>query len=138
MSLSTSSSAFKREHQFEKRKAEAQRIRAKFTERVPVIVERDERSDIEPIDKIKYLVPQELHWGQFITVIRKRIRLNPEKGLFVFASNVMLNSTEATMGQVYEEHRDEDGFLYVTYAGENTFGGFEQVDDSTEIELENQ
>jgi len=28
------------------------------------------------------------------------------------------------MGQVYSEHRDEDGFLYVTYSGENTFGRF--------------
>ena len=26
------------------------------------------------------------------------------------------------MGQVYEEHKDEDGFLYITYSGENTFG----------------
>jgi len=26
------------------------------------------------------------------------------------------------MGQVYSEHRDEDGFLYVAYSGENTFG----------------
>jgi len=28
----------------------------------------------------------------------------------------------STMGQVYAEHRDEDGFLYVAYSGENTFG----------------
>ena len=29
------------------------------------------------------------------------------------------------MATVYEEHKDEDGFLYITYSGENTFGGFE-------------
>ena len=28
----------------------------------------------------------------------------------------------ASMGQIYEEHRDEDGFLYIAYSGENTFG----------------
>lgn len=27
-----------------------------------------------------------------------------------------------TMGQLYEKERDEDGFLYVAYSGENTFG----------------
>lgn len=27
------------------------------------------------------------------------------------------------MSQVYEAHKDTDGFLYVSYSGENTFGG---------------
>jgi GABA(A) receptor-associated protein len=28
----------------------------------------------------------------------------------------------STMGAIYEEHKDEDGFLYIAYSGENTFG----------------
>ena len=28
----------------------------------------------------------------------------------------------ALMSDVYEDHKDEDGFLYITYSGENTFG----------------
>ena len=28
----------------------------------------------------------------------------------------------ALMSQVYEHQKDEDGFLYITYSGENTFG----------------
>ena len=27
-----------------------------------------------------------------------------------------------SVGEIYEEHKDEDGFLYVQYSGENTFG----------------
>ena len=27
------------------------------------------------------------------------------------------------MSTVYEEQKDEDGFLYVQYSGESTFGG---------------
>jgi GABA(A) receptor-associated protein len=26
------------------------------------------------------------------------------------------------MSTLYEEHKDEDGFLYMTYSGETTFG----------------
>ena len=28
----------------------------------------------------------------------------------------------ALMSAIYEENKDEDGFLYMTYSGENTFG----------------
>ncbi|KAF3792653.1 Autophagy-related protein 8d [Nymphaea thermarum] len=28
------------------------------------------------------------------------------------------------MSTIYEEHKDDDGFLYMTYSGENTFGAF--------------
>ena len=30
--------------------------------------------------------------------------------------------SSASMGQIYEDHHDEDGFLYIAYSGENTFG----------------
>jgi GABA(A) receptor-associated protein len=33
------------------------------------------------------------------------------------------------MSSLYEEHRDEDGFLYITYSGENTFGWEEVPSD---------
>ena len=28
----------------------------------------------------------------------------------------------ALMSDVYDDHKDQDGFLYMTFAGENTFG----------------
>ena len=60
--------------------------------------------------------------GQFIHVIRKRIKLSPERALFIFC-NGLLPPTSSVLSQVYEANKDEDGFLYVTYSGENTFGG---------------
>ncbi|KAK9273934.1 hypothetical protein L1049_018746 [Liquidambar formosana] len=56
-------SYFKQEHEFEKRRAEAGRIRDKYPDRIPVIVEKAERSDIPNIDKKKYLVPADLTGG---------------------------------------------------------------------------
>ncbi|KAF7138061.1 hypothetical protein RHSIM_Rhsim07G0030800 [Rhododendron simsii] len=86
-----------------------------------VIVEKAERSDIPNIDKKKYLVPADLTVGQFVYVIRKRIKLSAEKAIFIFVDNV-LPPTGAIMSTIYDEKKDEDGFLYVTYSGENTFG----------------
>ncbi|ERF77079.1 hypothetical protein EPUS_06297 [Endocarpon pusillum Z07020] len=110
-------SKFKDEHPFEKRKAEAERIRQKYADRIPVICEKVEKSDIATIDKKKYLVPADLTVGQFVYVIRKRIKLSPEKAIFIFVDEV-LPPTAALMSSIYEEHKDEDGFLYITVSRE--------------------
>lgn len=73
-----------------------------------------EKSDIPTIDKKKYLVPSDLTVGQFCYVIRKRIKLAPEKAIFIFVNEV-LPPTAALMSSIYEEHKDDDGFLYITY-----------------------
>lgn len=117
-----STSEFKAQHAFEKRKAEAQRIRAKYPDRIPVICERVDKSDIPDIDKKKYLVPADLTVGQFVYVIRKRIKVPSEKAIFIFVNNT-LPAHVSLMSQIYKEQKDEDGFLYVTYSGESTFGG---------------
>lgn len=75
------------------------------------------------IDKRKYLVPADLTVGQFVYVIRKRIRLCRE-GCFIFVNDI-LPPTAALMSVIYKEHKDPDGFLYITYSGENTFGTLE-------------
>jgi len=121
-----STSKFKLEHPFEKRQAEAERIRQKYSDRIPVICEKNEKSEIDTIDKKKYLVPNDLTVGQFVYVIRKRIQLAPEKAIYIFVDEV-LPPTAAMMAQIYEDYKDEDGFLYVTYSGENTFGQFEEA-----------
>ena len=38
------------------------------------------------------------------------------------------NAFSAPMGQIYEENKDEDGFLYIAYSGENTFGEVEETE----------
>jgi GABA(A) receptor-associated protein len=113
---------FKKKHTFETRAAEATRIREKFPGRVPVIIERAAKDKmLAPIDKNKFLVPADLTMGQFIFVIRKRISLSSESALFVFCNN-SLPTTGSLMRELYGSHGDHDGFLYMTYCGENTFG----------------
>lgn len=89
--------------------------------RAQVIVERMENSDIPDIDKVKFLVPSDLAVSQFLLVIRRRIKVAPEVAIYVFVRDT-LPPTAATMAQVYDEFKDDDGFLYVTYSGEKTFG----------------
>ena len=112
---------FRTTHSYEKRKDESTRIRAKYPDRIPVIVERAEKSNIDNIDKNKFLVPADMSVGQFIYVIRKRIKLSPEQAIFIFVNNT-LPPTSYNIGMIYNEHKNDDGFLYISYSGESTFG----------------
>ncbi len=114
---------FKEKFTFETRKAESTKILAKYPNRIPIILEKSKTSkDVPDVDKKKYLVPHDLTVGQFQYVVRKRLKtLSAEKGLFFFVENSMPSVTQL-LTQVYKDHKDKDGFLYVLYAGENTFG----------------
>uniref|UniRef100_A0A7I4Y6S1 Gamma-aminobutyric acid receptor-associated protein n=1 Tax=Haemonchus contortus TaxID=6289 RepID=A0A7I4Y6S1_HAECO len=114
--------AYKEENNFEKRRAEGDKIRRKYPDRIPVIVERAPKSRLRDLDKKKYLVPSDLTVGQFYFLIRKRIHLRPEDALFFFVNNV-IPQTMTTMGQLYQDHHEEDLFLYIAYSDESVYGG---------------
>lgn len=112
---------YKEEHPFEKRRTEGEKIRKKYPDRVPVIVEKAPKARIGDLDKKKYLVPSDLTVGQFYFLIRKRIHLRAEDALFFFVNNV-IPPTSATMGSLYQEHSEEDRFLYIAYSDESVYG----------------
>ena len=114
-------SSFKEQNSFIKRQTESDRVRSKFSDRIPVICERDPRSDLPPLDKIKYLVPRDLTLAQFNYVIRKRIKLAPEKAMFLFVNNIVPSSSEL-MSVIYDKHADSDGFIYFSCTSMATFG----------------
>jgi len=114
---------FREENNLEQRKSEAEKIRNKYPDRIPVVVERVPNSQIPEIDKRKFLVPNDISVAQFMWIIRKRIQLPSEKAIFLFVNKTIPQSS-STMGQIYTNFKDEDGFLYIAYSGENTFGRF--------------
>lgn len=118
--------AYKEVHTLPERQAEASSVRTRFPGRVPVIVEGARRSGssvaLPPLDKNKYLVPGDLTVGQFTYVVRKRMALAPEVAIFMFVDN-KLPTASTLMRELYYMCSDVDGFLYITYAGESTFGG---------------
>ena len=116
---------FQTEFTFEKRKTESARIREKFPTLIPVICERVENNTtlVPELDRRKFLVPPHLTMGQFVYVVRKRVKLDATQAIFMYISHRnILAPTSMTLSQLYEEHKHEDGFLYVCYSGENTFG----------------
>jgi GABA(A) receptor-associated protein len=111
------------EHSFVSRINEAKRVLIKYPDRVPVICFRNSNAqpDCPDIDKNKYLVPRDLTLGQFLYTIRKRLRISSDKALYFFINDSM-PSVSQYMNTLYEIHKNDDLFLYISFSSEAVFG----------------
>lgn len=111
---------FKEKFSFEQRLAESQKISTKYKSSVPVIVEPKDRR-MQKIDKTKFLVPYDLTYGQFLYIVRKRLKIDSTESIYLFCKGSLSRSTD-TIQHIHQTMGDADGFLYFVYAFENTFG----------------
>ena len=102
------------------RNAKYVQIKQKYPERLPVICLNGPNCRV--LERNKYLVPEQLTVAEFIFVIRQRLGMNKNHALMLLCNNYLLRATD-TMVQVHRMHStDIDGYLYITYVKENTFG----------------
>lgn len=122
---------FKNQYTHEAREAEALRMRTKYPERIPTICQKSvfANRSCPTIDKSKYLIPTDLTMGQFVWVIRKRLKISSDQAIYMFI-NGTIPPVSKLMSTLYNDSRDADGFLYIYYNFENTFG-CENIDTSS-------
>ncbi|UJR13062.1 hypothetical protein I4U23_000088 [Adineta vaga] len=136
---------YKHKYLLEQRQFESERIRRRYPDRIPVIVEpflisssllttslfrsfsssssSCHETTLNRLENEKFLVPSELSFGQFAYNIRRRLRLRPEHALFFYISSYGKQpSLNTTIQVLYHENKDIDGFLYICYADEKAFG----------------
>lgn len=115
--------SFKQRKSFENRRQEVENIRKKFPTKIPVVVERYQREVNLPVmDKTKFLVPPEITTMTFSYIIRNRLRVPSSRAFYFVVNNQSLASSSKTIAEIYKEHKDEDGFLYMTYTSQEMFG----------------
>lgn len=105
-----------------KRQQMSNKIRDTYPDKIPVIIcKSNENNDMPDIDSIKYLVQETNTFAQLAMVIRKRVSIDSTKAIFMFVGDSIQPSAES-IKTIYCNNKDIDGFLYVTYTAENTFG----------------
>lgn len=110
--------SFKSENSLVDRISVAQTILSRYPDRIPVIVESTK--DLV-ISKKKFLVPVDLTVAKFIMEVRKHTQVGVYDGLFVFVDNALLMPS-SSIYSAYDRYKDEDGFLYVMFSKEISFG----------------
>ncbi len=120
--MSMNDPSFKK-NSLEKRAELYAQIKTKYPNRYGIIVSKRPGSHAPEISKNKYLAPDDISVNQLIYVFRKRIKMKETQGVFFFIDNILLSVSSSTLiGELYNTYRDKDGFLYITYDVENTFG----------------
>jgi len=101
---------------------EIDRIKKKYPGKLPVFVTKSlSARDIPDLPKHKFLVPNNISISQFIWIIRRQIKLPPEKALFVFVNNTLPTSS-TLLSELYSMYKCPDGALRMVYISENSFG----------------
>ncbi len=119
---------FRDEFPFEKRAEVATAIRKKYPDRVPIIVERaPNEKTLQEIRQRKFLIPSDATAGKMIYEIRKHVAVSREQAMFIYVgvdavTGAVMPNTASLVSELYARHASSDGFLYVHFASENTFG----------------
>ena len=97
----------------------------KYKETVPVILEKSKTDKIlQSIEKTKYIIPLKTTVGDILQIIRKQMNINDSVSIYIMVgdNNKIMLCGSQSINQIYKEHKNDDGFLYLEYCGENVFG----------------
>ena len=115
---------FKQQYTLEQRLHKINMIFERYPDRVPIVIEKinegglkavspaaERSASPKSIEKKIFLVRCEVTICQFSLILRKKIELTPEKGLFLFIGGI-IPSNSSILGDLYHQNKNlEDNFL---------------------------
>ena len=113
---------YKEKKTFEQRYGEFQRISRKHPDKIPIICEKEEKSKLKIIEKTKYLIEKTINLPQFSSIIRQKLELGENDALFFLVNGKISISGTISMADIYNNYKEKDGFLYIAYASQETWG----------------
>ena len=89
-------------------------LKLRYPDKIPLICEKDPKSNINSIEKTKYLIPGDLAVAQFSSMIRKKLEIEKEKAFFLLVNGKHSITGDTLMSELYNKYKDEDGLLYIS------------------------
>ena len=111
--------------ELKKRQNSSRILMEKYTGRIPVIVTKKDGSSLPDLVQKKFLVPDDMTIGKFIIMLRSRNTISAQQSIFMFIKqgnkHIVVPYSE-TFKAVYDNMKNEDGYLYLIYSDDSVFG----------------
>lgn len=128
-------SEFKKKYSLIERKDITKKILEKYVDKCPIYLSLDNAilSNIDPIFRKninRYIVTSNLTLSQYLSIIRKKINFSQNESLTLFIEifegnkliNTILAPLTSSIDYIYNNYKDDDGFIYLKIVKENVFG----------------
>jgi GABA(A) receptor-associated protein len=119
-SLTTVMNEFRECNTLEKRISSSEKVMNRYPDKVPIIVVLPK--EFKKKSFLKYLVSKDLNVQYIMQLVRKNIKLDSSKAIFVLTESGVLSTANYDIGDLYYRHKNEDGYLYLCIKVEVCFG----------------
>ena len=101
----------------EERKNECKSIKIHYPDKIPIICERDPKSNLPDLNKKKWLVPSNLTVDQFNFMIKKKMGLGYDDLVYLIINGKDFISGDYRISEIYDKYKDyQDDLLYLAYS----------------------
>ncbi len=127
MSIPQNNNKYKDTMSFEDRKKRSTSLLLKYQDKYPVILEKSKKDKYLPnIEKSKLLVSHDMTVTTIIQLLKKNIKINEHTAIYIMTTdkenNEIMLSGAQSITNIYDNYKNNDGFLYLEYCTENVFG----------------
>jgi hypothetical protein len=111
---------YKEKYTFEERCERVKSMKQKYPQKIPIVLVPEKNIALK---SCQFLVEKDITFMQFIALVRKNyaIELKSHEAIFCIV-NKILPPGVSMLFEIYNQHQEPDGILYIHIKKESTFG----------------
>jgi GABA(A) receptor-associated protein len=105
----------------EERQEKSKSFRERHPNHIPVLVTEHKKSEVKGPSLLKFNVSKACKIAEVIMSIKQKTNPTSTAAIYVYVNNEVCNPSQSIV-DIDSKYRNEDGYLYLVYSTENTFG----------------